>query len=200
MTAPGVQRVVAVSVARPSDLPDDLAAAMLSDVVDLVTATPQVAPAVLAPAARFEAARAALWPGTPLVEVADDATVGALLAAVPADGMVAVAVIVADVPDLPGLLLGKLFRAVSGRVDVAVCPADPDGLVAIAATLPLPGWLLECPARLDDPDALGALHAAAPPRGLSVTPGWHRVRTVADTRRLDPGLEGWDATRLALSG
>jgi hypothetical protein len=173
---------------------------MLSDVVDLVTATPQVAPAVLAPAARLEAAGAALWPGTPLVEVADDASVGALLAGVPATGMVAVAVIVADAPDLPGLLLGKLFRAVSGRVDVAVCPADPDGLVAIAATLPLPGWLLECTVRLDDSAALEALHAAAPPRGLSITPGWHRVRTVADTTRLDPGLEGWDATRMALDG
>jgi hypothetical protein len=200
MTAPAVERVVAVSVGRSAELPDDLAAAMLSDVVDLVTSTPQVAPAVLAPAVRLDAARAALWPGTPLVEVADDASIGALLAAVPAAGMVAVAVIVADAPDLPGLLLGKLFRAVSGRVDVAVCPADPNGVVAIAATLPLPGWLLECPARLDDPNALDALHAAAPPRGLTLAPGWHRVRTVADTRRLDPGLEGWDATRLVLSG
>jgi hypothetical protein len=200
MTTSEVQRVVAVSVGRLSDLPGELAAAMLSDVVDLVTSTPQVAPAVLAPAARLESARAALWPGTPLVEVADDASVGALLAAVPATGMVAVAVIVADAPDLPGLLLGKLFRAVSGRVDVAVCPADPHGLVAIAVSLPLPQWLLDSPVRLDDSDALEVLHDAAPPRGLSLAPGWHRVRTVADTQRLDPGLEGWDATRLALPG
>jgi hypothetical protein len=200
MTAPEVQRVVAVSVGRSAGLPDELAAAMLSDVVDLVTSTPQVAPAVLAPAARLESARVALWPGTPLVEVADGASVGALLAAVPGTGMVAVAVIAADAPDLPGLLLGKLFRAVSGRVDVAVCPADPHGLVAVAATLPLPGWLCGCPVRLDDPDALEVLHAAAPPRGLSLAPGWHRVRTVADAQRLDPGLEGWDATRLALHG
>jgi hypothetical protein len=200
VSAPGVQRVVAVSVGPWSDLPDGLAAAMLSDVVDLVTSTPQVAPAVLAPAARLEAARAALWPGTPLVEVAADASIGALLAALPAAGMVAVAVIVADAPDLPGLLIGKLFRAVSGRVDVAVCPADPHGLVAIAATLPLPGWLLASPVRLDDADALEVLHAAAPARGLSLAPGWHRVRTVADAQRLDQGLEGWDATRLALGG
>jgi hypothetical protein len=198
MTAPEVQRAVAVSVGRSPGLPEGLAAAMLSDVVDLVTSTPQIAAVVLTPSARLELAKTALWPGTPLVEVADDASVGALLAAVPATGMVAVAVIVADAPDLPRLLLGKLFRAVSGRVDVAVCPADPHGLVAIAATLPLPTWLLDSSARLDDPDALETLHAAAPPRGLSITPGWHRVRTVADTGRLDPGLEGWDATRLAL--
>jgi hypothetical protein len=195
---PGVERVVAVAVGEPPDLPEALAAAMLSDVVDLVTSTPQVAPAVLATAARVEAARTASWPGTPLVVVADDASLGTLLAAVPAAGMVAVAVIAADAPDLPGLLLGKLFRAVSGRVAVACCPADPAGLVAVAARLPLPDWLLECDVRLDDSGALPALHAAAPPRALSLAPGWHRVRSIADTNRLDPGLEGWDATRLAL--
>jgi hypothetical protein len=200
MTTPGVRRVVAVSLGGASELPGVLVAAMLSDVVDLVTATPQVAPAVLAPAAALELAQAAVWPGTPVVEVVEGTPVGGLLAAVPAAGMLAVAVIVADAPDLPGLLLGKLFRAVSGRVDVAVCPADPDGLVAVAASLPLPGWLLECGVRLDDPDALAALQAAAPPRGVSLAPGWHRVRAVADTSRLDPGLEGWEATRLAMPG
>jgi hypothetical protein len=198
VSQPGVQRVVAVVAGTPPDLPAELAAAMLSDVVDLVTSTPQVVPAVLAPAARLEAARTASWPGTPLVVVPDDASLGTLLSAVPAAGMVAVAVMAADAPDLPGLLLGKLFRAVSGRVEVACCPAEPEGLVAVAARLPLPDWLLEADVRLDDSDALPALHAAAPPRGLSLTPGWHRVRTVADAKRLDPGLEGWDATRLAL--
>jgi hypothetical protein len=200
MTAPDVERVVAVSVGLAPGLPDDLVAAMLSDVVDLVTSTPQVAPAVLATRSRLEIASTALWPGTPLVEVADDASLGAVLAAVPAAGMVAIAVVAADVPDLPGLLLGKLFRAVSGRTGVAACPADPDGLVAVAARLPLPAWLAGCGVRLDDPDACSALHAAAPVRGLTLAPGWHRVRTVADTARLDPGLEGWDATRLALHG
>jgi hypothetical protein len=200
MTAPGVQRVVAVSVGSSPGLPQELAAAMLSDVVDLVSSTPQVAPVVLAPAGRLAVARDALWPGTPLVEVAADASIGGLLAAVPATGMVAVAVVAADAPDLPGLLLGKLFRAVSGRVDAAACPADPHGLVGLAASLPLPGWLVDSQVRLDDADALEALHAAAPRRGLSITPGWHRVRSVADVARLDPGLEGWDATRLALPG
>jgi hypothetical protein len=198
VSRPEVQRVVAIAVGAPPDLPEDLAAAMLSDVVDLVTSTPQVAPAILATAARLEAARTASWPGTPLLVVADNASLGTLLSAVPAAGMVAVAVIAADAPDLPGLLLGKLFRAVSGRVGVACCPAEPEGLVAVAARLPLPDWLLECDVRLEDTDALPALHAAAPPRGLSLGPGWHRVRSLADTHRLDPGIEGWDATRVAL--
>jgi hypothetical protein len=197
---PGVQRVVAVTVGAPPDLPAELVAAMLSDVVDLVTSTPQVAPAVLATAEMLDAARTASWPGTPIVEVADNASLGTLLSAVPGAGIVAVAVIAADAPDLPGLLLGKLFRAVSGRVQVACCPAEPTGLVAVAARLPLPDWLLECEVRLDDAEALPALHAAAPPRGLSLAPGWHRIRSIADAHRLDPGLEGWDATRLALNG
>lgn len=200
MTRPDVQRIVAVSVGPAPDLSNELVAAMLSDVVDLVASTPQVAPAVLATNGRLVLARDALWPGTPLIEVADDATIGGLLAAVPSGGMVAVAVVAADAPDLPGLLLGKLFRAVSGRTDVAAIPADPDCLVAVAATLPLPGWLRDCEVRLDDPDALSALHAAAPPHELSMAPGWHRVGSVADAGALDPGLEGWDATRLALSG
>jgi molybdopterin-guanine dinucleotide biosynthesis protein A len=198
MTRPDVQRVIAVSVGPAPGLPDELVAAMLSDVVDLVASTPQVAPAVLATHGCLDLARDALWPSTPLIEVADDATIGGLLAAVPSAGMVAVAVVAADAPDLPGLLLGKLFRAVSGRTDVAVIPADPDALVAVAATLPQPDWLRDSDVRLGDRDALLALHAAAPPRELSLAPGWHRVRSVADTDTLDPGLEGWDATRLAL--
>jgi hypothetical protein len=200
VSRPDVARVVAVVAGAAPDLPAELAAAMLSDVVDLVASTPQVGAAVLATKARLADARDALWPGTPLIEVPDTAPVGVLLAAVPSAGMLALAVVAADAPDLPGLLLGKLFRAVSGRAEVAACPTDAGGLVAVAARLPLPGWLLGCRARLDDLDALAQLHAAAPPRAVSLAPGWHRVRSVADTRHLDPGLEGWDATRLALHG
>jgi hypothetical protein len=196
---PGAERVVAVYAGRTAGLPDQLADAMLSDVIDLVTATPHVAPAVLAAAARREAATAASWPGTRLVEVPDDAGIGALLAAAADPGVVAVAVVMGDAPDLPGLLLGKLFRAVSGRPQVAVCPAEPDSVVAVAASLPLPRWLVESTVGFDQPDALAALQAAAPPRLVAVVPGWHRIRSLADTGRLDPGLEGWDATRLALS-
>jgi hypothetical protein len=190
------QRVVAVITGPVPGLPEDLVAAMLSDVVDLVATTPQVASAVLATAGQLDVARASLWPGTPVVQVPDRATVRQCLAVVPGSDVVAVALIAADAPDLPGLLLGKLFRSVSGRAEAAVCPADPDGLVAVAARLPLPGWLLGAQVRLGDHDALSALRAVAPPHALSVGPGWHRVRTVSDLGRLDPGLEGWDATRL----
>jgi hypothetical protein len=200
MTArrPESERVIAVYAGPAPGLPDELAAAMLSDVVDLVTSTPQVAPTVLSTPARLESARAAIWPGTPLIELLQGTTVGDLLAKVPAPGAVAVAVVVADAPDLPGMLLGKLFRSVSGRPQVALCPAGPDGLVAVAAGLPLPGWLLESVVSLDDGNAVSALQAAAPPSAVAVVPGWHRIRSTPDTARLDPGLEGWDATRLVL--
>jgi hypothetical protein len=197
---PGAERVVAVYAGPMPAVPAALADAMLSDVVDLVTATPHVTPAVLATSERQEAARAASWPGTRLAEAPADPLVAELLAAAAVPEPVAVAVVMGDAPDLPALLIGKLFRAVSGRAQVAVCPSEPGALVAVAASLPLPGWLVGATVRFDQPDAMAALQAVAPPRLVSVVPGWHRIRSLADTARLDPGLEGWDATRLALSG
>jgi hypothetical protein len=64
--------------------------------------------------------------------------------------------------------------------------------------VPLAGWLPD-DVRLDDPGALARLRAAAPPRALTVGPGWRRVRAPVDVQRLDPGLEGWDATRAYLA-
>jgi hypothetical protein len=56
------------------------------------------------------------------------------------------------------------------------------------------------PVGLDTPDALARLAASAvDPAALSVGPGWHRVRGPADATRLDPGLEGWPATRALLA-
>jgi hypothetical protein len=42
---------------------------------------------------------------------------------------------------------------------------------------------------------------AAAPAATDVigTPGWHRLRHPAALARLDPALEGWDATRAMLS-
>lgn len=112
------------------------------------------------------------------------------------------AVLAADVPDLPPLLIGKLFRALGSqrRGQIAVCPGEGGGLVALAAWLPAPGWLAGVQAghasELDVTDIAERLRGAAPHRGaVRAGPGWHRIRSPADVRRLDPGLEGWDATR-----
>ncbi|MGI8457501.1 MAG: hypothetical protein ACR2LI_05260 [Propionibacteriaceae bacterium] len=118
-----------------------------------------------------------------------------------ADNAVGQCVLVAaDVPDLPGLVLAKVFRAL-GRADVVLAPArgEPGRLVALGVRVPWPAWV---PDDLDlddvDPEALVAL---APRRtAIAVGPDWHRLTSPGQTDRLDPGLEGWDNVRLVLAG
>ena len=205
------RRVVAV-LARPArvlapDRPlappgvndDALALAMVEDVVDLVAGMREVEAAlVLAPG--FVAARETVWPGMPVCELAAGSTLVDALDALAALGAGEGTVVVGDAPDLPPLLLGKLHSALT-TAEVAVCPADGGGLVALAARLPVAGWLRDI-ANQVDPDnekILPALGRVAPRRALNVGSGWHRVRRPEDVVRLDPGLEGWDATRALLS-
>lgn len=188
-----MQRVVAVRVAAGLD-PGSLAAAMLEDVVDLLEGMQQVDAALVASTDGAASARAAAWPGMPIV-VADGGAFAAL-SALADHGAGAAAIVSADAPDLPPLLVGKLFSALT-TMPAAVCPSDDGSLVVLAAALPPPDWLAD--ADLDAPDALARLHATAPSRGLHVGSGWHRVRSEADARRLDEGLEGWEATRTWLA-
>lgn len=134
------------------------------------------------------------WPGTPVYSV-DEAR--PVLDAVEKVGPAAAVVAVShDVPDLPGLLIGKLFRAL-GAADLAVCPAEDGSLAAIGVRLPAADWVAEAAPGFDTP--LSALEGAKPRRhALALGPGWHRLRSAADLARLDPGLEGWDATRSLL--
>lgn len=193
-------RVVAV-LASPGRLAPELSRAMLEDVIDLVTTTPQVTIALAVPAGADQAARELVWPNTPVIDVPDAAPIATVLGALQTDDVTAAAVVAPDVPDLPGLLLGKLFSAIAGvrSPAVAVCPATDAGLVAAAARLPLPEWLLDTGVTLDDADGLDRLSAAAPRGGLNVGPGWHRIRNSEDLRQLDPGLDGWEATRAHLN-
>jgi hypothetical protein len=125
------------------------------------------------------------------------------------------------VPDLPGLLVAKVFSGLAGAV-VGVVPALPagrpdlpalsrapagasgqpaDGLAVLGSRLPAPPWLDPEFADLDAPDAVDRLRSAAPRRrDLVVAPAWRRLRAPADLAGLDPGLEGWEATRALLSG
>jgi Uncharacterized protein conserved in bacteria (DUF2064) len=115
-------------------------------------------------------------------------------------GGIEVVVLAGDAPDLPPLLVAKMFAAFD-KADVAVCPCEGGGLVALGVRLPTPGWLRAADVSLDTPDAVARLAAAAPRRrALAIGPGWRRMRRPEDTRRLDPGLEGWEATRALLSG
>lgn len=191
-----VRRVVAVHATGPI-APDSLAAAMVEDVVDLVAEMRQVDGALVVTSAGEQAARAVAWPSMPVL-VVDDIDVAVGLRALADAGADEAALVCADAPDLPALLLGKLFSALT-TVEVAVCPGQSGELIALASRLPVPEWLTALGLSLDASDALDRLRSAAPRRGLQIGSGWHRVRTTDDVVHLDPGLEGWEATRAWLA-
>ena len=104
----------------------------------------------------------------------------------------------ADVPDLPGLVLAKVAKALY-RAEVCTAPeVGGDGLAAFGVRLPWPDWL---DFDLDlDHDSHAELTHSAPRRGqVARVPGWHRMRRPGAVDRLDPGLEGWDQVRLLLT-
>jgi hypothetical protein len=178
----------------PGADPEEFRLALLEDTYEVVAGLELVTP-VLALTAPDPAAEAITWPGTPVLHTTG---LGALLAALHDLGAEQAAVVAHDAPDLPPLLIGKLFRAL-GSGEVAVCPAQDGGLVALGARLPAPPWLTGID--LDTPDATSRLRAAAGrPGAVRSSPGWHRLRTAGDLFRLDVGLEGWDNTRALLTG
>jgi hypothetical protein len=198
------RRLVAV-LATPRAFPSGrLRAAMVEDVYETVAGLALVEPVLLVHDDDPDAAALAdlTWPGTPVLHLppeADVVSLPAALAALFALGADQATVIAADAPDLPGLLVGKLHRGL-GPADVSVLPAAGGGLVALAAGADVPAWVTATGVGLDTPDAVGRLRAAAPRRtAVSVGPGWHRLRSADDLDALDPGLEGWDVTRAALS-
>lgn len=183
--------------APPGTDPAAWRTALAEDVVDLIATLSEVQPAIAVTPADRPLAEAVAWPGTPVYEISAG-TVNAVLAAAAADGFDHAAVIAADAPDVPALILGKLLRPLASRT-VAVAAAGPDGtgLFGIAARLPVPGWLPEIDL---DTTAAAAVRAAAPRAAeVAVTAAWRRLRGPGDLVTLDPALEGWDATRALLS-
>ena len=187
------RRLVAVAAGADES---PLALAMLEDVVDLVEGMSEVDAVLALPPDAGDRVREVTWPQMPVVTV-DTTSALAVIDAVAELGADEVTVVCPDAPDLPALLLGKLHSALAAA-EVAVCPGDGGGLLAVATVLPVPAWLRAADPALDDVAALARLRAQAPPRTFVVGPGWHRIRTPADVARLDPGLEGWEATRALL--
>lgn len=194
---PGPRRLVlvlarysAAPAAPPGIDPAAFAAAALADTYEVLADLVGVRAGIVGP----QAAAELLWPGdlcwpdAPLRALADQASADF-------DELVLVP---ADVPDLPGLVLAKLFKVLH-RVDAAVAPErGGSGAAAVGFHLPLADWVPEVD--LDD-DPYGRLQQAAPRRSCCVTgPDWHRLRTPTAVHRLDPGLEGWEETRALLSG
>lgn len=188
--------------APPGMALDEFQLALLEDTYEVVAGLELVTPALILADGEWPAAEAVTWPGTPVVSAAG---LDVALERLRELGAGQAAVVAGDAPDLPPLLIGKLFRAL-GHAHAAVCMAAGGGLVALAAPLPAPEWLFHAVAEsgfglFDRPDAFDRLRAAAPRPGLVQSgPGWHRLRTPADLEFLDPGLEGWESTRALLSG
>lgn len=133
-----------------------------------------------------------VWPGTEVVVIDEDEPLASVVRRLKGEQAVVVS---GDAPDLPPLLVGKLFREL-GRTEISVCPDERGGAVALACRLPMPGW---AEPDLDAPDPVADLRAQAPGRRMVATvPGWHRLRGRDDLTLLDPGLEGWDSTRALL--
>jgi hypothetical protein len=190
----------ATGACPPGVAPAAFARAMAEDLADLLADLPGLDPVVAAAPDRVVDAEDVVWPGTPVLELpltADPlrATFGALAG----QGFDEAAVVAADAPDLPGLLIAKPFAALTAALLGAV-PAAGGGLVLLAARLPAPDWL-PGGLTLDTANAVERLRTVAPRRrDLAVTPGWHRLRARTDLAALDPGLEGWETTRTLLSG
>ncbi|AVT36829.1 hypothetical protein [Plantactinospora sp. BB1] len=187
-----------VAWAPPGTDPARWRSALAEDAVDLVATLAQVEPAIAVTAADRALADAVAWPGMPVYDLPTH-QVGAALDAATRDGYDQAAVLVADAPDVPGLILGKLLRPLTSR-PVAVAPATNPGagLLGLATRLPAPDWLPDL-----DLDTAGAelVRGAAPrPAEVAVTPGWRRLRGPADLATLDPAVEGWDTTRVLLGG
>jgi hypothetical protein len=133
-----------------------------------------------------------LWPGDrlyPDLAIRDLAR----LVSVDFDELV---VVPADVPDLPGLVIAKMFKVLH-RMDLVVGPErGGTGCAALGVRLPPASWLPDLD--LDEDATALSTHAGSGRHARS--PDWHRLRTPGSVDRLDPGLEGWDETRALLSG
>jgi hypothetical protein len=109
-------------------------------------------------------------------------------------------VLTADAPDLPGLVLAKIFRVLH-RVDLVVAPQrNGMGCVAMGAALPPRDWLTEDLLDLERSPVAQLRSGRAERRRWALAPAWHRLQSPDDLAHLDPGLEGWEQTRALLAG
>ncbi len=172
-------------------------AALAEDVVDLLARLAQTEAAIATTPGDRGLAEEIAWPGMRIYEVATT-TFGPVFAAAAEDGFDQAAVIAADAPDLPGMILGKLLQPLDSKA-VAVAPGGPgNGLLGVATSLPAPSWLVDH--ALETASAQLLRRTAPQPGDVTSTPEWRRLRGPAELASLDPALEGWENTRALLGG
>ena len=171
--------------------------ALAEDVVDLLATLQEIEPAVAVVREDRGLAEAVAWPGMPVYAVSA-LDLRSVFGAAANDGYAEAVALAGDAPDLPGLVVGKLLRPLTTRtLSVAVAEGGGAGLLGVACRLPAPDWV---PAIDLDLGTVAALRSAAPrPADVATAPSWRRLRGPGDLAGLDPGLEGWDATRALLS-
>jgi hypothetical protein len=199
-TEAAARRRVAIVLARygasnaaPQGIdPDAFAAACLADSYEVVADLIGIRSGIAGPASAGEL----LWPDA--LHLPADISVATLAHQLSgeADELV---VVPADVPDLPGLVLAKLFKVLH-RSDIGIAPERwGRGCAAIGISLPMADWIPDDAFDLDQ-NPFARLSAIAPRRSrCTLTPTWQRLRTPTDVARLDAGLEGWDETRALLA-
>ena len=143
-TEPAARRRVAVVLARydasaatPEGIESEaFAAACLLDSYEVLADLIEVRSGIAGPTSVADL----LWPGA--MHLPPDITVPTMarLLSEEADELV---VVPADVPDLPGLVLAKLFKVLH-RTDIAIAPERiGTGCVALGMSLPLADWIPE---------------------------------------------------------
>ncbi len=184
----------AATAATPPGIdPVAFAAACLADTYEVIADLIDVGSGIAGP----DSAADLLWPGAQLFPAGSTI---AELAERLRDEVDELVVVPADVPDLPGLVLAKIFKVLH-RVDLAIAPqrggrvAWPSGFRCRWPT----GSARSCWSWTVSRRRSWRADRSRRSR-WSLAPDWHRLRTPADVHRLDPGLEGWEETRALLGG
>jgi hypothetical protein len=176
---------------------DEWRAALAEDVVDLLARLSAASAAIACTAADRTLADEVAWPGMHVWEV-PSTTIRPVCAAASAAGFDQAAIVAADAPDVPGMVLGKLLQPLDTKT-LAVAPAGPaGGALGVAARLPLAEWVADV--GLDEASAQMLRRGAPQPGEVTTTAAWRRLRGAQELASLDMGLEGWENTRTLLGG
>ena len=194
-----VRRVAVAVLAPPAWAPPEVdptawRLALAEDLLDVFAMMTEVEAAVAVPEEDAYLAASVGWPGLRSYAV-PSLDVPTLFRAAAADFDQA-ALVAADAPDLPGMIIAKLLRPLTTRPLAAASATAGPGLLGLAAALPAPDWLPV--ATLDELTPQGLRRLAPSPTDVAPATSWHRLRGPDDLSRLDPRLEGWEATRALL--